>query len=73
MRANHFINLTKPRSVNHDRLEASRAIQTFNFEDDSGAKISDLNYKQVKNYNNLDAMPYAFAVSYTHLTLPTKA
>ena len=60
MRANHFINLTKPRSVHRDRMEAPRSTQTFNFEEELCVKISDLNYKQIKNYNNLDAMPYAF-------------
>ncbi len=62
MRANHFTQISKPKSVK------KISKQNFDFVQDTqngcAVSIGQFNYIDVKNYDNLNALPYAFATDF---------
>ena len=62
MRANYFTQISKPRLIKKSSEEFSKKEFDFIQDPQNGCAISiaDFNYIDIKNYNNLNALPYAF-------------
>jgi len=62
MRANHFTKISKPKLVQKSQIQEFDFVQDP--QDGTAVSISKFNYIEVKNYNNLNALPYAFDTNF---------
>ena len=68
MRANRFISLSKPRSVERDGDADQKYTKEYDLIADDSYSFEDLDPMNTKNYKNLEAYPYVFEEDYDVLS-----